>query len=173
MVSLRTLAGDFRKARDIVPRMTHTADDPVVIMNAALEQLIPRAHQMGVEFVEMRPGFVRAEVPFEGNGNHFGVIYAGVIFTVAEVLGGAMHFATFDVATHYPLVKNMTIDFIAPGKGPLSASTSLSDDEVARIRAAATPDAKVPFVLEAEVVGEDGTVVARTRGDYQIRPFGR
>jgi acyl-coenzyme A thioesterase PaaI-like protein len=142
-------------------------------MNTALEHLIPRAHQMGVEFVELRPGYVRAEVPFDGNGNHFGVIYAGVIFTLAEVLGGAMHFATFDVSTHYPLVRSLNIDFVAPGKGRLTASASLSAAEVERIKAEATPDAKVPFVLEAEVVGEDGTVVARTRGDYQIRPFGR
>jgi acyl-coenzyme A thioesterase PaaI-like protein len=149
------------------------SDEQLTMMNAALEQLIPRAHQMGVEFVEMRPGFVRAEVPFEGNGNHFGVIYAGVIFTVAEVLGGAIHVATFDVSTHYPVVKNLAIDFISPGKSRLSASASLSTEEIARMTAAATPDAKVPFVLEAEVVGEDGTVVARTRGDYQLRPFGR
>jgi acyl-coenzyme A thioesterase PaaI-like protein len=158
---------------DTIRRVTDTSADPVAVMNAALEQLIPRAHQMGVEFVEMRPGFVRAEVPFEGNGNHFGVMYAGVIFTAAEVLGGAIHFATFDVTTHYPLVRNLSIEFLSPGRGRLSASASLSDDEVARIKAAATPEAKVPFVLEAEVVGEDGTVVARTRGDYQIRPYGR
>jgi acyl-coenzyme A thioesterase PaaI-like protein len=153
--------------------MTTAADDPLAMMNTALEQLIPRAHQMGVEFVELRPGFVRARVPFEGNGNHFGVVYAGVTFTLAEVLGGAIHFATFDVSTHYPLVKSLTIDFVSAGKGPLSASASLSDDEVARIKAAAAPDVKVPFVLEAEVVGEDGTLVARTRGDYQLRPYGR
>jgi len=149
------------------------ADDQVATMNAALQVLIPRAHEMGVEFVEMRPGFVRAEVPFEGNGNHFGVVYAGVIFTVAEVLGGAIHFATFDVSTHYPLVKRLEIDFISPGKGRLAASAALSDAEVERIKASATPDTKVPFVLEAEVVGEDGAVVARTRGDYQLRPLGR
>lgn len=148
-------------------------DDPVAQMNAALAALIPRAHQMGIEFVELRPGYVRAEAPFEGNGNHFGVVYAGVIFTLAEVLGGAIHFATFDVSTHYPLVKGVTIDFLAPGRGRLSASASLSDEEVERMRAAAQPGVKVPFTLEAEVVGEDGTVVARTRGDYQLRPFGR
>jgi acyl-coenzyme A thioesterase PaaI-like protein len=142
-------------------------------MNAMLEQLIPRAWQMGVRFVEMRPGYVRAEVPYEGNGNHFGVIYAGVTFTVAEVLGGAIHAATFDPTTHYPLVRSLNIDFLAPGKGTLTASASLSDAEIARIKAEAAPDAKVAFVLEAEVIGEDGTVVARTHGDYQIRPFGR
>jgi acyl-coenzyme A thioesterase PaaI-like protein len=138
-----------------------------------LQQLIPRAHQMGVEFVELRPGFVRAEVPFEGNGNHFGVVYAGVIFTVAEVLGGAMQFATFDVTTHYPLVKRVEVDFLAPGRTRLAATAELAATEIARIKAAATPDAKVPFVLEAQVTDDAGNLIARTRGDYQLRPFGR
>lgn len=142
-------------------------------MNAMLEKLIPRVWEMGVRFTDMQPGSVSATVPLEGNANHFGVIYAGVTFTVAEVLGGAIHTSTFDPTTHYPLVKSMSIDFTAPGKGPLTATARLSDDEVARIRAAATPDAKVEFVLESEVTAQDGTVVARTRGDYQIRPFGR
>ena len=162
-----------------VPAMTEsmapdpTADGMTVSTNAMLEKLIPRAWQMGVRFTELRSGVAKAQVPLEGNANHFGVIYAGVTFTVAEVLGGALHTASFDASTHYPLVKSLTIDFTAPGRGPLTAVASLPEAEVTRIRAAAAPDAKVDFVLEAEVTGEDGTVVARTRGDYQIRPFGR
>ena len=147
--------------------------DPVEAMNTMLEQVIPRAFDMGIRFTLMQPGQVRASVPFEGNGNHFGVIYAGVTFTLAEVLGGAMHWATFDASTHYPLVKNLSIEFLAPGTGPLSASASLSAEEIERMKAVAATGAKVPFVLESEVVGEDGTVVARTRGDYQLRPYGR
>jgi acyl-coenzyme A thioesterase PaaI-like protein len=145
---------------------------PLEVANARIEQFIPRAHQMGVRFVEMRPGYVRATVPFEGNGNHFGVMYAGVIFTVAEVLGGAMHVVTFDPTTHYPLVRSLTIDFLKPGRGALSASASLDAATIERVRAESADGTKAPFVLEAEVVGEDGVVVARTRGDYQIRPFG-
>lgn len=145
--------------------------DAVAAMNEGLSRLIPVAHGMGLRFTAMRPGFVQARVPFEGNANHFGVTYAGVVFTVAEVLGGAMHVASFDASTHYPLVKRVEIDFLAPGRGPLTATAQLPDEEVARIRAAAA-GGKVPFVLTAEVTGEDGTVVARTRGDYQIRPHG-
>lgn len=144
---------------------------PVEAMNAGLEQLVPRAHQMGVRFVELRPGYVRAELPVEGNTNHVGTIYAGVIFTLAEVLGGAMHVATFDMTTHYPIVRSMTIDFIAPGTTALTAVTSLSDDEVAAVRAAAK-NGKAPFSLVAEVTDANGTVVARTTGNYQIRPHG-
>ena len=146
--------------------------DPVAMTNAALEQLIPRAHQMGVHFVEMRPGYVRAELPFEGNGNHFGTVYAGVIFTLAEVLGGAVHWVSFDGTTHYPLVRSMSIDFVAAGRGPLSGSASLDDATIARVKAEAGTDQKARFELRATVVGEDGTVVATTVGDYQIRPHG-
>lgn len=141
-------------------------------MNAALRQTVPRAYEMGVRFAEMRPGYVRAEVPFEGNGNHFGVMYAGVIFTVAEVLGGAMHVATFDATTHYPLVRGLSVRFVAPGRGPLSASASLSEDEIAAVKATSADGSKAPFELRAEVVAEDGTLVATTVGDYQIRPYG-
>jgi acyl-coenzyme A thioesterase PaaI-like protein len=140
--------------------------------NAFLKQVIPVAAGMGVEFTAIRPGYVQAGVPFEGNANHFGAMYAGVTFTVAEVLGGAIHFATFDATTHYPLVRGVEIEFLAPGKTRLTATAQLTDDEVARIKAEAATGAKVPFVLAAEVVGEDGTLVARTRGDYQLRPFG-
>jgi thioesterase domain-containing protein len=146
-------------------------DDAAAVLNGALGQLIPVAAKMGLEFVDARPGHVSAAVPFEGNGNHFGVVYAGVIFTVAEVLGGAIHLTTFDASTHYPLVRNVQIDFLAPGRSRLTATATLAEDEVARIKAAAVPGAKVAFVLEAEVVDEDGTVVARTRGDYQLRPL--
>ncbi len=67
----------------------------------------------------------------------------------------------------------MTIDFLKPGTGTLTATTSLPTAEIERITAAAAPDAKVDFELVAEVSTDDGVVVARTRGDYQIRPFGR
>ncbi len=152
--------------------MSEPAAAAVETMNLALAQLIPRAHQMGIRFVELRPGYVRAELPFEGNGNHFGTVYAGVIFTLAEVLGGAMHFASFDIATHYPLVRAMSIDFLAPGRGELSASAELSSAEVAAVRAQAATGGTAPFALSAQVLDGHGTVVATTRGDYQLRPYG-
>lgn len=148
--------------------------DQLDAINAMLAELVPPAHQMGVRFTELRPGHARADVPIEGNGNHFGVVYAGVIFTVAEVLGGGIHVATFDATTHYPLVRGMSVEFRAPGQGPLHAVAELGEDEIARIREAATVDgapAKVSFELVAQVLAEDGTLVARTRGDYQLRPF--
>jgi thioesterase domain-containing protein len=146
--------------------------DALAQLNAGLAQLVPRAHEMGVRFVTARPGTVRATVPVEGNGNHFGTIYAGVIFTLAEVLGGALHFATFDATTHYPLVRAMTIDFVAAGRTQLTAAATLDDATVERVRAEASEGGKPRFELCATVSDDSGTVVATTVGDYQLRPYG-
>jgi acyl-coenzyme A thioesterase PaaI-like protein len=147
--------------------------DPVATANAFLEQTIPRAYEMGIRFTDLRSGRAQAGLPFEGNGNHFGTVYAGVIFTLAEVLGGALQLVTFDPTTHYPLVRAMSIDFVAPGRGPLTAVAELDDDTVERVRAEAGTDRKASFDLHATVTGDDGIVVATTVGSYQIRPYGR
>ncbi|MBF6272301.1 thioesterase [Nocardia sp. 852002-20019_SCH5090214] len=143
------------------------------VMNGALEFTIPIAHKMGVKALEVRPGFAATTVPIEGNGNHFGVMYAGVLFTVAEILGGAIPIATFDNAKYYPLVKDLQIFFRKPAKTDVRAEASLSEEEIARVIADAEANGKADFTLEATVTDADGVVVAETRGLYQLRAHGK
>src|SRR5947209_5669680 len=145
----------------MVRRMTEgdaAAPDLAAQMNAGLQAVIPVAYNMGVRFTALRRGYVETSVPFEGNGNQFGVLYAGVIFTVAEVLGGGLHMATFDPSTHYPLVRSLTIDFLKPGKTDLIARTSLTDDEIARLQQESAGGTKANFELVAEVLDSSGAV---------------
>jgi acyl-coenzyme A thioesterase PaaI-like protein len=148
-------------------------DQLVEMMNAALGSTIPIAHNMGVRVVEARPGFAATVVPVEGNGNHFGVIYAGVQFTVAEILGGIISLSTFDSSKYFPLVKNIDISFVAMAKSELRAEASLDDDTIARIEAEAAERGKADFTLEATVTDADGKTVATTRGLYQLRAIGK
>ncbi|WP_280491269.1 PaaI family thioesterase [Nocardia asiatica] len=143
------------------------------IVNGALEFTIPIAHKMGVQAVEVRRGFAAASVPAEGNGNHFGVMYAGVLFTVAEILGGAIAVATFDNSAFYPLVKDLHIFFRKPAKTDVRAEATLSEDEIARITAEAAANGKSDFTLRAVVTDTNGVVVAETEGLYQLRAHGK
>ncbi|WP_416952310.1 PaaI family thioesterase [Nocardioides sp. T5] len=133
---------------------------------------------MGIRVVEVRPGFAAAELPPEPNVNHFGVTYAGSLFSVAEMLGGLLSLATFDLddsgelAGFVPLVKESTIRFRRPALGVVRASASLPDDEVARVRADALATGKGEFVLEATLTDAAGEVVASTTGTYQVRRLG-
>ncbi|HLR99067.1 MAG TPA: YiiD C-terminal domain-containing protein [Mycolicibacillus parakoreensis] len=150
--------------------MTET---PLVdMMNVGMEQTIPIAHTMGVKVVAARPGFAAATVPAAGNGNHFGVVYAGVEFTVAEILGGILALASFDSVKYFPLVKNIDIAFVGMAKSDLRAEARLDEDTIARVAAEAAEHGKADFAVDAVVTDADGQTVATTRGLYQLRAHG-
>ncbi len=156
--------------------MTETTQDTppfADILNGSLESLIPVAHKMGVEAVEIRRGHAKLRVPIAGNGNHFGVMYAGVLFTVGEMLGGAIPLATFDNSAYYPLVKDLQIFFKKAAKTDITSEATLSEDEIARIEATAAEHGKCDFELEATLTDTNGVVVATTKGLYQLRALGK
>ncbi len=140
--------------------------------NQGLEQMIPRAHAMGVRMTEMRRGQVEAEVPFEGNGNHIGTMYAGVMFTVGEILGGAIVVTSFDVSKVYPVVKDLKINFRRPARDTVTAKASLTDEQIASLTEEALANGKAQFILTAELFDAGGELVADTEGTYQIRAHG-
>ncbi|MGZ6950335.1 MAG: YiiD C-terminal domain-containing protein [Ilumatobacteraceae bacterium] len=143
------------------------------MMNGAMEQTIPAASKMGIKVVEAGRGHAVASVPMAGNGNHFGVVYAGVQFTVAEMLGGVIALATFDPAKYYPLVKNVDITFTGMARSDLRAETSLDEDEITRIEAEVIEKGKADFILDAVVYDDAGQTVSVTHGLYQLRAHGR
>lgn len=140
-------------------------------ITAGLQGLIPIVAAMQVEVIEAEPNSAAARLPAAPNVNHFGTSYAGSLFTVAEVLGGV--FARTSLASEggVPLVKRVEIDFLRPAMTDVVSRTTLSDSEIARVLAEYAERGKSDFELLAEVTDEAGTVVARTRGTYQLRRF--
>lgn len=150
--------------------MSETRNPPIAeVVNSALEHTIPVAHRMGVHAEDVRSGYAAATVPVEGNGNHFGVMYAGVLFTVGEILGGAIAVASFDTGKFYPLVKDLRIVFRRPATTAVRAQATLDESEIARVSAEAAANGKADFTLRAVLTDIDGAVVAETEGLYQLR----
>ena len=142
-------------------------------LNELMAATIPVVHGMGVKAVEARRGYASSSVPMAGNGNHFGVMYAGVLFTVAEVLGGLISLATFDTSAYYPLVKDLKISFKRPATTDVTAEASLDEAEIDRIVAEAAANGKSDFTLETAVTDENGVVVVVATGLYQLRAHGK
>jgi len=137
-----------------------------------LHQMIPLAGRMGIEATALSSGHAEATVPIEGNGNHLGTMYAGVLFTVAEVLGGALALSSFDVTKFYPVVKDMKITFRRPATEAVTAKASLTGEQVTELAAEAEANGKAQFILNAEVFDASGELVASTEGTYQLRAHG-
>lgn len=140
-------------------------------ITAGLKELIPIVAAMGVEIIEAEDTTVAARLPAAPNVNHFGTAYAGSLFTVAEVMGGVFARTSLAVEGGVPLVKRVEIDFLRPAMTDVVARTSLSDSEIERVLAEYAERGKSDFELLAEVTDEAGTVVARTKGLYQLRRF--
>lgn len=148
-----------------------TEPDPLDQMTDAARAMIPILGAMGLEVLEVTPHSAAARIPADPNTNHFGAMYAGCLFTVAEVLGGLMA-GFMDVPGGVPLVKRLEIDFLRPAMTAVTARTTLSEEDHSRIQAEAVATGKSNYELVAEVTDESGTVVARTRGSYQMRVMG-
>jgi uncharacterized protein (TIGR00369 family) len=136
---------------------------------AGIRALIPLFDYMEFELIEAGDGRAAGRIPLGPNGNHFGVIYAGALFSVAEVLGGVIANTTIGLDGFLPLVKDLQIKFLRPATTGVVASTSLAPDEVERIRAQAVAQGKAEYVLTTDVTDENGIVVASTTGTYQVR----
>ncbi len=140
-------------------------------LTAHARAMVPILGAMGLEVLEVTPHSAAARLPAEPNVNHFGAMYAGCLFAVAEVLGGLMA-GFMDVPGGLPLVKRLEIDFTRPATTAVTARTTLSAEEFNRVQAEAVANGKSNYELIAEVTDESGTVVARTHGYYQMRVMG-
>jgi hypothetical protein len=117
----------------------------------------------------MDPRHIKLRLPMEGNINHIGSLYAGALFTVAELPGGALFLTTFDVARFYPVLKAMQIRFRRPAFTDVTVDVSLSEEEAQRIAEEAERLGKSEFILNVEVRDANDCVVAETEGIYQLR----
>jgi acyl-coenzyme A thioesterase PaaI-like protein len=134
--------------------------------------LVPRLGQMGIRVVELRRGFVRAEVPLEGNGNHLGTMYAGTLFAIGEMLGGVIALSSFDAREAYPIVKAVKISFRRAARGTVTAEASMSEAQIAEVGAALEAHGRAPFTLPGRLYDAAGELVAETEGEYQLRVHG-
>jgi len=136
---------------------------------AALESLVPRMYEMGVRVVELEEGHAVAAVSLDGNANHYGSMYAGALFGVAEVLGGALFVPSFDVAAYYPTVRELTIRYHRPALSDVRATATLDTATIARMRTDLQQTGKASYELDAVLTAASGETVATTHGAYQIR----
>lgn len=141
-------------------------------INALVEHAIPAARAMRIRITDLGPGHAAASVPLEGNTNHLGTLYAGSLFSVAEILGGAICYPTFDVSRFLPTVKTVEIRFRRPATTDVAATATLAREVIDRVAADAEETGKGEFILEAEITDTSGQVVATTVGTYQLRRMG-
>lgn len=140
-------------------------------VNRIIGLSIPFAPRNRFSVEEVRPGYVRARIRLKGNKNHFGSLYAGAYFLVAEIPGGVL--TLFDLGPAYtPILKEMTLQFLQPANSDVTVEFSLSPEEVAGILAEADTTGRAKFMLEGQLRDMEGNHVATSTAQYRIRKKG-
>lgn len=134
-------------------------------------ETIPFLAHTGIIVDHAERGFVRLRMPFEPNVNHVGMMYAGALFTLAEVPGGTLFLTTFDASKFYPIVKDLKIRFRRPAMTDITVEVRMDDDEAARIAAEAEENGKADYSWESKLKDTTGEVVAISQNLYQMRRF--
>ena len=117
----------------------------------------------------MEPGYVKLKMPLKPNLNHVGTMYAGALFTLAELPGGAIFLTTFDASRFYPLIKGMDIKFLKPASTDITVEVRLAPEDAAQIQDQANEVGKADYSWECELRDESGQVVCVSSNRYQLR----
>ena len=133
---------------------------------------IPAVARTGIEILELEKGYVKMKMPLEGNVNHVQMMYAGSLFTLAELPGGAIFATSFDSRRFYPIVRDMSIRFRRPAKTDITVEVRLDEAKAAEIAAEAEREGKADYEWNCELKDESGEVVAITHNIYQLRKIG-
>ncbi|WP_043310271.1 PaaI family thioesterase [Pseudomonas sp. ML96] len=142
---------------------------PAEMARVFTEEKIDFVKRCGLKAEQLEPGFVRLRMPLAGNQNHIGTLYAGALFTLAEIPGGALFLTSFDVQRFYPLIKEMNLRFRRPATSDISVEARLDAAEIERIQAEAEHAGKADYRLELQLCDGSGEVVAETSALYQLR----
>ncbi|CAN7422178.1 YiiD C-terminal domain-containing protein [Pseudomonas sp. LjRoot71] len=142
---------------------------PLELVRQLTEEQIAFVQRSGLKAEVLEPGRVRLRMPLAGNQNHIGSMYAGALFTLAEIPGGALFLTSFDAQRFYPIVKEMNLRFRRPATGDIRVEANLSEAQIEQLQKQATEHGKAEYVLELQLTDDSGEVVAQSRGLYQLR----
>jgi thioesterase domain-containing protein len=134
-----------------------------------IEKGIPFARKTEIEVLAMERGYVKLKMPLAPNVNHVGTMYAGALFTLAELPGGAMFLTTFDASRFYPIIKGMDIKFVRPATTDITVEVRLDPKIASEIQEKASEAGKADYEWDCELRDANGQIVCVSSNRYQLR----
>lgn len=131
---------------------------------------VPVAGFLGLHVESVETGHVRLRLPFAHPAeNHLGIVYAGAIFSLAEITGGVVMLSVFDTRKVTLLIRRIEIDFARPSRRDLFCDVHLPDALIAEARAGIAAQGTANVSLPIEITDLRGRVIARVHADYYLR----
>jgi acyl-coenzyme A thioesterase PaaI-like protein len=130
----------------------------------------------GIRVVEISPDYRYARVKMRlrpWNRNFFGTHFGGSLFAMTDPFWVLLLFNQLG-GEHVVWDQAGEIEFVAPGRGTVYAEFRLTDEHVEQVLDQTASGEKALVWFDTDVVGQDGTVIAKVRKQvYARRKRGR
>lgn len=125
----------------------------------------------GIQAEIVEPRHIKLRMPIEGlHTNHVGTAYAGSIFSLAELSGGAFIQSAYGFDEFVPVVKSSLIKYIKPGLTPLTCEISMSEQEAEERLRPVRERGRGNYPLTISVTDENGNQIAEADFIYYLLP---
>lgn len=138
-------------------------------VTALVHAAIPATSHLGLQVLELRPGYVRLLMPFAPNRNHLGTMYAGSLVALAEIPGGLLPMSMPELAV-LPIATSLEVKFLRAARADAFLTVDIDPENLRALAAEAHRAGKAEFELLTEVRDADGELLMTCRGSYQLRP---
>lgn len=125
----------------------------------------------GIRVVEISPDYRYARVRMRlrpWNRNFFGTHFGGSLFAMTDPFWVLLLFNQLK-GEHVVWDRAGEIEFVAPGRGTVHAEFRLTDEHVEQVLDQTASGEKALIWFETDVVGQDGTVIARVKKQVYAR----
>lgn len=144
-----------------------------ILENETLKQsgpgLIEFVSRTGFQMLKTEKDGIKLMMPLKPNVNHVGTMYAGALFTLAEMMGGVTYMVYMFNPKVFPIVKGLNIKFTKPARTDIFVEYKMDQAEGERLLAECLEKGKANYNISLELKDETGLVVGVTEGFYQIR----
>ena len=125
----------------------------------------------GIRVKRLAPGWKEVDVEMKlrwWNANYVGTHYGGSLYSMTDPFFMVMLIENLG-KDYIVWDKSATIRFKRPGRGTVTASFRLSDQQIDEIKQALNAEKKIERVFTVEVKDESGTVIAEVEKLLHIR----
>jgi uncharacterized protein (TIGR00369 family) len=135
-----------------------------------LDHHFPIVRFLGLQVKEIEPGKMQLRLPFAPDvQNHVGTVYAGAIFSLAEIAGGVALLSAFDPAEYLMVARRLEIDYLHPARTDLFCAPHLSGDLAAKTRATVAELGKADLPLTIKVTDTEGEIISQIAAIFHVR----
>jgi acyl-coenzyme A thioesterase PaaI-like protein len=129
-----------------------------------------RDHRLKV--VKLSPNHAEILLPLiKSNTNHLGGLHACALVTAGELSTGALLLKAFPPTEYRLLLSQLTIDYKRQGRTDGIAMCSLSDEQVAELKAAASSDKGIFVPLPATIVDASGAILCTLEVRWHLKRY--